>query len=110
LLPYSLLPGASPKLGAFVTRNGPLDHVVRLFLTPITGLAAALFRETAAFALFIGYILNVRGNRERQADVKSTKKKKLLLLLLLDGLLLRNLLGLFLGSHDQLLYRSFGLR
>jgi hypothetical protein len=26
-------------------------------LTPLTGLAAVPFRETAAFALFIGYIL-----------------------------------------------------
>ena len=58
---------------------------------------------TAAFALSLEYDLSeCSGVTEEVTDLRQ------LLLLLLGNLLLRGLLGLFLRSHDQLLYRLFG--
>ena len=66
----------------------------------------AICLGAAAFALFIGYVLSeCSGVTVKKLNDRSQ------LLLLLGGLLLSRLLGLlglFLRSHVQLLYRLFG--
>jgi hypothetical protein len=67
-------------------------------------LGRGILTDTAAFALFIGYVLSECSG----VAVKNLIDQGQLLLLLLGGLLLGRLLGLFLRSHVQLLYRLFG--
>src|SRR5476649_626914 len=86
--------------GAVLALRGPLKSLAAAPLAICLG--------AAAFALFIGYVLSECPGVTVE---KLTDRSQLLLLLgglLLGRLLLGGLLGLFLRSHVQLLYRLFG--
>jgi ABC-type antimicrobial peptide transport system permease subunit len=81
---------------------------LREVLKSLAAAPLAICLGAAAFALFIGYVLSECSGVTVK---KLTDRGQLLLLLgglLLGRLLLGGLLGLFLRSHGELLYRLFG--